>query len=301
MCPPWASNFRGEKKGKCMSTELIAALALRLFKEYTKLAKDGELDLDFVPRSADEIATALTSLVPGMVNLGKATSVTSTLLKKVESQIKTLQGFGGLMQDGILGERTLNWLTGIKRCKGELAHTPSTTEVPRPETRDPRKIRYWYGRNGLPQVPDGDPEILLAKAWISWIKVVKLDVQRAKSKAGANVIVTTVPMDGKGGTLADAHVGPPKGMQMELRFDKSETWNANKFQGTAAHEIGHLLGLGHASGPGELMSPLFQPAIITPQEGDATRILTKNWKKQKPKPKPRVVAPKPGKPIIPEL
>lgn len=281
---------------------LTMAIAGALLKKYTDLVKSGELDKDFIPDSVEEIAKIIESLVPGFLNLGRATKVTPALIDKIEKQLKTLQGFsGGLLKvDGILGKKMLNWLSSISRCKGELEHTPTTTKVPKPEPGGVRKIRYWYATDGLPDVSGGDPEELLVDAFISWIRVIDLDVLRAKSKAGANVIVTTTTIDGQGGVLADAHIGPPDGMQRTLRFDKLENWDADKFKGTAAHEIGHLLGLGHASGPGQLMSPLFQAGILGPTAADVTAILKPKlgWKARKAKPKPKTVVPKRGKPVI---
>lgn len=288
---------------------IATTIATKLMKEYTKLAKSGKLDKDLLPTSVDDVAKGVEALIPGLLNISPTAKVTAELIKRVESAIKKMQGFAQgpagalLISDGILGEKTLGWLQSIRRCKGELEHTPSTTKVPKPESTNVRKIRYWYAKGGLPDVSGGDPELLLEDAWVSWIKVIQLDVRRAKSKAGANVIVSTIAMDGRSGTLADAHVGPPNGMQFELRFDKAELWDADKFQGTAAHEIGHMLGLRHASGAGQLMSPFFQTGIISPQPNDVNRILAPKlgWQKQIPKPPPTRVAPKPGKPIIPSL
>jgi hypothetical protein len=56
-----------------------------------------------------------------------------------------------------------------------------------------------------------------------------------------------------------------------LVFDDTETWDEDKFVATAAHEIGHLLGLRHAAGKGQLMSP-FRSSIKKPTKEDVKRL-----------------------------
>jgi hypothetical protein len=160
-----------------------------------------------------------------------------------------------------------------------MQHTPSNTPVPQPETSDMRAIRWWFEPGSLPAVPDGDAEVLLRRAWVNWIMVAEIDCQKALTRQGANVIIKQANIDNRsGGVVADAHVGPPNGMVFDLRFDIAETWTADKFEATAAHEIGHLLGLRHATSGGLLMSPTYQPGIREPRDGDRIALGQIPWK-----------------------
>ena len=152
--------------------------------------------------SVDDLTAALSVLVPSLVRITPDSKVSPTILGRIEKAVRRIQSHaGGLLEvDGILGERTIRWLQSVKRCAGNLAKSEPDQPVPSPETRDPRKIRYWF--ESLPDLPGADPELLLEAAWVSWVRLIKLDVRRAKRKSGANVLITTTAIDGAFGTLA---------------------------------------------------------------------------------------------------
>jgi len=68
------------------------------------------------------------------------------------------------------------------------------------------------------------------------------------------------PFDGRGGTLAHAFFPVFGG---DVHFDEEENWTVNSFQGvsllqSAAHELGHSLGLKHTTTRSALMAPFYR-------------------------------------------
>ncbi len=256
----------------------LSRLAATLVEEYKK---NASIPTSLVPTTS-KVAAALEVLANG--NFLRAASPAKITLNVLKAAVKEMQsglgaGFGEEGDEGVLGERTIAALFRRGACKGGLQHTPSTTPVPNTETADVRAIRWWFEPGTLPDVPGSDAEALLRRAWVNWIMVAEIDCQKALTRQGANVIVSQANIDNRnGGVVADAHVGPPNGMVFQLRFDVGETWDADKFEATCAHEIGHMLGLRHATGPGLLMSPLYQPGIREPRDGDRAALKQVPWK-----------------------
>src|SRR4029077_12097951 len=93
----------------------------------------------------------------------------------------------------------------------------------------------------------------------------------------ANVLIRVVNIDGPSNILADADVGPPPGNKvLELHIDAGEDFDAFKFEATLAHEIGHLLGLDHATVPDQLMGPTLS-SFKSPQKNDIDRVRSVGW------------------------
>ncbi|CAL4065532.1 unnamed protein product, partial [Meganyctiphanes norvegica] len=163
-----------------------------------------------------------------------------------------------------------------------------------------------------------------------WGRASRLEfIELEKSPQAADIIIEFkngyhgdgYPFDGKGRTLAHAFY-PGSGIGGDMHFDDEEPWVQHKDSSntswervslfiTAAHELGHALGLYHSDVEGALMSPYlikFPPSFTLPED-DVRGIqelygINKAWQDKSPPPPTATTAPppktpKPKKPILP--
>ena len=262
-----------------VSEELIKILARKVFHKYTSddtIVRDvGDLLL-----GPDKLSEGLTNLINHkLLKLGDATEPGDFRPELVDIVMKTLKELqantGKLKPDGVLGEKTLHWL--LNRPFGH--HDRPLDSLPKSKTNSSpddalHAVRYFIDNNGeLPQIPN-HPDVktlkLLRTALESWVDVCNLDVKQTGNKEDANVIVNVKLLPGEhSSVVAIADVGPPRDRQLELSFDRAETWTPHKFQATAAHEFGHNLGLHHIGEANQLMNDTLHDDIATPQKADA--------------------------------
>lgn len=122
-----------------------------------------------------------------------------------------------------------------------------------------------------------------------------------------NILIGSGRIDGAGNTLAWSELPPSP--QVNQQYDQAEpfTFSQNPARGridlgaTAAHEIGHALGLPHKPQTSRrelpaLLDPIYNPNIRTPQEWDIQQIQARYGKPetQPTPPKPPPMAPIPG-------
>lgn len=214
------------------------------------------------------------------------------LLTAVRAAVELAQKqSGGILSiDQLFGMQTLSWLEFGTRCLGRALKEWKTdgkykqeNSIPDPVEFGKLEIRYCIDR--LPLVQSSNPRTIIEQAWQSWMKVCGLVATECETEDRANVVITVQAIDGISNVLADAHVGPPERTRLQLRFDEAEIFDEFRFEATACHEIGHLLGLSHSTQPGQLMNSSLG-TIKSPQDGDAAEAV-KIWG-----------APPPGRKIV---
>lgn len=151
-----------------------------------------------------------------------------------------------------------------------LEASPAISRWPSPDIR-------WHVTN-----PGGfhglDASAVLAAfrwAWGEWAKV--CGIRPAESAAGPHVLIECALIDRPGDVLAWSELADGTSRQKRQRYDSQEPWVSVQGPGVpsmmidlgrvACHEIGHVLGIPHIA-RGNLLQPLYSPAIWTPQRGD---------------------------------
>lgn len=216
--------------------DLVAGLLKLVDLRHLNLDASALAKLD-----ADDLAEAVLS---GKV--GKAISDAIRLAQR--------DAGGALKVDGLLGKITLNSLFTARRCDGQLERpTPSNAAKASAEAKNLPSFEYVYFIEELPRATF-DTKRALVGCFLNWQRVCGVVFTETKNSKRANVVVKLADIDGRGNTLADAHIGPPDGYKLELRIDTAEVWDEQKFEAAITHEIGHLIGLQHTGTPNQIMN-----------------------------------------------
>eukprot|EP00092_Neocalanus_flemingeri_P010689 GFUD01011513.1.p1 GENE.GFUD01011513.1~~GFUD01011513.1.p1 ORF type:complete len:523 (+),score=130.30 GFUD01011513.1:119-1687(+) len=205
----------------------------------------------------------------------------SSLTQRLDAIIR-LQEFVGLKPTGEIDRETENVMRR-RRCgvKDIGAEDPRN---PRKLYRSSRPINKRYALQGsrwktrtltyrITKYPSNrrlrkiDVDLTMKKAFNVWAKETNLKFVK-KSSGSIHIAIKFEKrshgdednFDGFGGTLAHAFFPIYGG---DVHFDDDEDWTVNSFQGTsllmtAAHELGHILGLAHSNVRGSVMAPFYR-------------------------------------------
>lgn len=202
-------------------------------------------------------------------------------LGETQQAIGDYQEWWGLKQDGWAGPITARHLEQPRFCGlSDRADMVADVSASLPKFKDVEI--GWTIRTYPPGVDrtarEGIREAFI-KAWSHWEAVCGIEPFEAMVEGQGVVQADFRGIDRRGGTLAWSELAPLRGRPfLEQRYDILEPWyigdgNPGPSQidlvAVACHEIGHALGIGHIRGrTGDLMNPIYDPAIRTPQEGD---------------------------------
>lgn len=112
----------------------------------------------------------------------------------------------------------------------------------------------------------------------SWNAVcgLKMRVVEWTGTGKTNIWARAAVIDGRGSTLAWSYLpndDSGASTRLEQRFDPGENWNKQYFQGVAAHELGHAIGLDHINNQSALLYPYARQGVFLPQKLDIAQVV----------------------------
>lgn len=216
-----------------------------------------------------------------------------------DAGIAEAQADWGLPATGLLDGVTVNVLTRIPRCGCSDAQ-PMAGQIDRWGLS---VVSYFIA--GYPVglgLSTSQVEAVVAASFASWAAVCGLKFSKAPDAQRCNILMDVgrgrrANFDGPGGTLAWCEI--PQGSdfrgQINLQWDMEEPFttdpnsNGILLLNTTAHEIGHACGLYHNSQPQQLMNPVYNRRISTPQSYEIGEMVARYGKPTAVKPTPNPV------------
>ena len=212
-------------------------------------------------------------LVSGLVQTGWLEEGKTVDTDNIDQTIKDYQKFHGLVQDGWAGP-----ITGRSLVAPRICGLPDYLPMVSTENRFVDPMIKWSLENTLSGIGHDEVKVIFEEAWLAWQKV--CGILPSYDSNAAVVRSHFGRIDRRGGTLAWSELAPLNGRRfLEQKYDTRELWHLDistqpqsfkiDLLAVATHEMGHALGMPHLRGnTGDLMNPIYDPSIRTPQEGD---------------------------------
>lgn len=198
----------------------------------------------------------------------------------IEAKVREYQTFHGLVPDGYAGPITQRHMGELRFCG--LRDNFTTGEQ---TCAWPHKKITWNITGQLPSMSAADQKEAYALAWSFWAAVCGVQPEYVSQPNTANVLMGAGKIDQPGGTLAWSELpcGASASSQLKQLYGTEEPYGVfdvgEQAHGridlvrVACHEEGHVLGLPHASGGGQLLSPTYNAAIRKPQSWDIAEVV----------------------------
>jgi hypothetical protein len=265
------------------------------------LSKIANIAKGLLDRLEDKYDISLETIVKGVHYLIKygyldtLEHLDKVTLADVVKAVFNFQATVGLKSDGELGPKTAKIMT-YPRCEQKDIQLNKTSG-------------YWRRKNLTYRIYGRDKDLSadiwdanIERALKQWSDVCGLKFTRTNGQANLNFGVgyrRSQNFDGPNGTLAWYQLPPRSNFTGSLdgKFDQSEHWlhwteqqRGIYLLNVACHEIGHGIGLYHATGNrGNLMDPIYSARVAKPQSGDISRVVKlydKPDRDEKPDPTP---------------
>lgn len=202
--------------------------------------------------------------------MSEESSLESSKLQSLSQAVADFQSFAGLNMTGHLDQVTMEMMKK-RRCgvrdtnTGESRTKRFALQGSRWRTR---ALNYKIGKYPVNnKLSRRQVDEAMEEAFSVWSEVTNLKFNKIfNGDAHIEIRFETGnhgdddPFDGEGGTLAHAFFPIYGG---DAHFDSEEDWTVKTFRGTnlvmsAAHELGHSLGLSHSNVKSSLMAPFYR-------------------------------------------
>jgi len=226
-------------------------------------------------RKSAETTSSAASYLSKYGYLTQSSSKKTSSLVDIKKAVKDFQVFAGLAPTGELDELTIDLMSrprcGVKDIENDEEFQTKRLRTKRYALQGSRwrvkDLTYRISKYPKKKLSKADVDRTMRKAFDVWERVTDLKFEE-KSSGKVHIDIRFErrnhgdddPFDGEGGTLAHAFFPVFGG---DAHFDEEEDWTVDTPRGTsllmsAAHELGHSLGLSHSNDRTALMAPFYR-------------------------------------------